>query len=109
MTTMTVKRILVAVGTLLIIWSLFSAYSDIRSARKAANEKTATEIKAAESIVREADVTMERIYSEAEKEVKKKNAEIISQVKILSPDAVADRLNALLAESRRERGQRGGH
>lgn len=103
MTAIAVKRILVAAGIILIIWSLVSAYSDIRSASKKAREKTESAVTAAENIVKSADETIERIYFGVEKEVKKKNAEIAAQIKILSPDAIADGLNALLGEYRRER------
>lgn len=101
-----IRKLLLVIGTILIIYSLFSAYCDIRMSMKNSGKKTQAEIFNLQSLLQSQDKVIEDIHSNAAKEVRVKNAEIIEQVKVLSPDAVADRLNALLAEYRRERTER---
>lgn len=97
------KKLLIAVGAVLIIYALFSAICDIRQSRMQSGKKTQSEITKLHSLVQSQDKAIEHVYINASKEVQKKNAEIREHIKTLSPDAVADGLNALLAEYRGER------
>lgn len=101
-----IRKLLLVVGTILIISALFSAYCDITASMKDSGKKTQAEISNLQSLLQSQDKVIEDIHGNAAKEVRVKNAEIIGQIKMLSPDAVADGLSALLAEYRRERAKR---
>lgn len=92
------------IAVLFVVAMLFYMSADYTARTTAARKASDKAISAPAALIVSQDKAVERIYTDAKKEARRKNEEIKSAVKTLSPDAVARSLDALLGEYRRERG-----